>query len=86
MMQIDSEAVVDALSDSLCRLMKPTVDQALSLEDNPNLLDHIDGFEFGELIADLGASLDVELPLDQIDYTSIAHIDRLIDFICKHGR
>ena len=76
--------MADALTDSLRRLVKPKYNEALSLEQNPNLLDYINSFEFAGLIADLEASPDVELPLDQVDVASIAHIDRLIDFICKN--
>lgn len=85
MIPMDPEAVADALTDSLRRLMKPKFNDVLSIEQNPNLLDYIDSFEFAELIADLEASLDVELPLDQVDIASIAHIDRLIVFICKNS-
>lgn len=85
MIPMDPEAVAEALTDSLRRLMKPKFNEALSLEENPNLLDYINAFEFDELIADLEASLDVELPLDQVDIASIAHIDRLIVFICKNS-
>ncbi len=84
MIPIDADTVADALNDSLRRLMKPACNQALSREENPNLLDHIDSFEFAELLADLEASLDVELPMDQVDVASIAHIDRLIRFICEN--
>ncbi len=84
MMPMDPDTVADALNDSLRRLMKPTCNEALAHEENPNLLDYIDSSEFAELITDLEASLDVELPMDQVDVASIAHIDRLIGFICKN--
>ncbi|MEM8948642.1 MAG: hypothetical protein AAGA21_06060 [Pseudomonadota bacterium] len=84
MMPMDSDTVADALNDSLRRLLKPKNSEALFLEENPDLLDYFDSHEFGELISDLEASLDVELPIDQVDYASIARLDRLIDFICQN--
>lgn len=81
MTDIDSDTVMDAVKDCLRRFVKPDV--AIQVEDD--LLEIVDSFEFVRLVLDLEASLDVELPLDQIDLASIAKIDRLIDFIRSNG-
>lgn len=84
MTQIDPDNVFDALKQSLGRMAKAEGgDSSISLDQN--LLDLVDADEFADLIEELETSLDVALPLDQVDVASIAHIDRLIAFICRHG-
>lgn len=85
MTPIDPESVYAALRKSLHDLMPSEFNESRPIDLDQNLLDRIDSFEFEQLILNLEASLEVDLPLDQIDLRSIAHIDRLIAFICTHG-
>lgn len=85
MTNINPEVAINALMDSLARLQKAKSVEDLSADPTFNLLELVDSFGFAELILDLEKSLDVELPLDQVDLASIVHADRLISFICEHG-
>ena len=83
--RIDPDIVIDALKQSLGHRLKPgdMEDPAVFLEQN--LLDIVDSTDLARLIRDLEMSLDVVLPVDEVDLESIAHMDRLIAFICRHG-
>ncbi|MEM7043313.1 MAG: hypothetical protein AAF543_10935 [Pseudomonadota bacterium] len=83
MTELDRDTVAEALDDSLRRLIKPASGGGLGFDQGTYLLDVMNPFTFAQLIADLEASLDVALPMDQIDAESIARIDRLIAFICR---
>ena len=85
MTEIDSDTIMDAISDCVRRFVRTRADDEPSVEIDDDLLELLDSFEVVRLVLDLEASLDVELPLDQIDLASIAKIDRLIEFIHRHG-
>ena len=85
MNEIDSDTVMDAIRDCLRRFVKTNGDEGPAIQLEDDLLEIVDSFEFVRLVLDLEASLEVQLPLDQIDLASIAKIDRLIEFIYQHG-
>ena len=57
----------------------------MSIEPEQNLLEVVDSFGFAELILEMEAELQVELPLDQVDLASIVHVDNLVSFVCQNA-
>lgn len=85
MTQLSSEAVADALRNSLDRGLPPGRREALEIGPDQNLLELVDSFGFAELVLDMETTLGVQLPLERVDLASIVHVDRLITFICQNS-
>lgn len=83
MTSIDPDSVAIALRESLSRHLPPESRDQFSIGPDQNLLELVDSFGFAELILELEAELDIELPLNQVDLASIVHVDRLIGFVCS---
>lgn len=86
MVQISPNIVADALLGSLSRRVAPERWDRIVIEPEQNLLELVDSFGFAELILELEAELDVELPLTEVDLGSIVHVNKLISFVCNNNQ
>ncbi|MGI9417953.1 MAG: hypothetical protein ACR2RA_08965 [Geminicoccaceae bacterium] len=85
MTYLSRDTVHEALRAVLNRRIPDDRKERLSIEPEQNLLEVVDSFGFAELILEMEAELQVELPLDQVDLASIVHVDSLVSFVCQNA-
>lgn len=85
MSRICPDIVVVPLGEHLSEFMAPMPVDGWPIDRHWRPDGRADPSAYAQLVSNVQEALDSDLPAGQVDLVAIGHLDRLIEFICRHG-